>query len=107
LLDPKDLTFTKFLGEGTSASVYVGELKGRGTVAIKVLRERIEEKLWQDFKKELKVMRYTLISRLGLYGNRCSLILSNFSTQLGEGASHRGILRRLHATTILHRARVL
>lgn len=56
LLDPKDLTFTKFLGEGTSASVYVGELKGRGTVAIKVLRERIEEKLWQDFKKELKVM---------------------------------------------------
>jgi predicted unusual protein kinase regulating ubiquinone biosynthesis (AarF/ABC1/UbiB family) len=45
------------LGEGTSASVYVGELKGKGTVAIKVLRERIEEKLWQDFKKELKVMR--------------------------------------------------
>jgi hypothetical protein len=35
----------------------VGEVKGKGTVAIKVLRERIEEKLWQDFKKELKVMR--------------------------------------------------
>jgi len=56
LLEPKDINFTKFLGEGTSASVYVGGLKGRGTVAIKVLREKIEEKLWQDFKKELKVM---------------------------------------------------
>jgi serine/threonine protein kinase len=70
LLDPHDISFDRFLGEGTSASVYVGNLKNReGPVAIKVLRENISGQLWEDFKKELKVMSLVRGPRIvGFYG---------------------------------------
>jgi hypothetical protein len=56
LILPSDLSFVRKLGEGTSATVYLGTYKGN-EVAIKVLRDNIDPKLWEDFKKELKVMR--------------------------------------------------
>eukprot|EP01088_Endostelium_zonatum_P016096 TRINITY_DN4212_c0_g1_i1.p1 TRINITY_DN4212_c0_g1~~TRINITY_DN4212_c0_g1_i1.p1 ORF type:complete len:353 (+),score=66.02 TRINITY_DN4212_c0_g1_i1:108-1166(+) len=70
LLDPKDIKFEKVLGDGTSAVVYKGKLTRHiiskktkkpktthKTVAIKVLKESVAKKLWEDFRKELKVMR--------------------------------------------------
>jgi len=70
LLDPKDIKFEKVLGDGTSAVVYKGKLTRHRiskktktpksktkTVAIKVLKESVAKKLWEDFRKELRVMK--------------------------------------------------
>eukprot|EP01089_Gocevia_fonbrunei_P015370 TRINITY_DN4485_c0_g1_i1.p1 TRINITY_DN4485_c0_g1~~TRINITY_DN4485_c0_g1_i1.p1 ORF type:complete len:353 (+),score=63.44 TRINITY_DN4485_c0_g1_i1:113-1171(+) len=81
-IDPRSLTFQKLLGEGTSAYVYKGVWKRpkfpnetdspkyrkkkakmdaaqeteNVVVAIKVIKDSVTSKLWEDFKKELKIM---------------------------------------------------
>ena len=55
-MNTHDLILERNLGSGTSAEVFIGKLKEE-EVAVKVLRENIDAKMWEDFKKELKVMR--------------------------------------------------
>jgi len=68
LIEPHDLHFISMLGEGTSASVYVGTCNGK-EVAIKTLKSNITSQLYEDCKKELKVFSVVKGPRVvGFYG---------------------------------------
>lgn len=54
-LDAKELKLTEQLGEGTSAKVFSGKYRGQD-VAIKVLKEKSDEKVLMEFKKEFDIM---------------------------------------------------
>ena len=55
-IDATELKFTKRLGEGTSAKVFRGTYRGQD-VAIKVLKDKAEAKVLEEFKKEFEIMR--------------------------------------------------
>lgn len=54
-IDSSELVFTKRLGEGTSAKVFRGTYRNQD-VAIKVLKEKAEAKVLEEFKKEFEIM---------------------------------------------------
>eukprot|EP01094_Clydonella_sp_ATCC50884_P017540 TRINITY_DN306_c7_g1_i1.p1 TRINITY_DN306_c7_g1~~TRINITY_DN306_c7_g1_i1.p1 ORF type:complete len:836 (-),score=304.65 TRINITY_DN306_c7_g1_i1:349-2856(-) len=54
-LDAKELQLTDQLGEGTSAKVFSGKYRGQH-VAIKVLKEKSDDKVLAEFKKEFDIM---------------------------------------------------
>lgn len=54
-IDSSELVFETRLGEGTSAKVYKGKYRGQ-QVAIKVLKEKVEEKQLAEFEKEFLIM---------------------------------------------------
>ena len=56
-VDATELKFTKRLGEGTSAKVFRGTYRGQD-VAIKVLKDKAEAKVLEEFKKEFEIMRF-------------------------------------------------
>ena len=106
MLDAHDLVLEKNLGSGTSSDVYIGKLKGQ-EVAVKVLKENIDAKLWEDFKKELKVMRLVSCSfyLVNIYSINHQLMFD--IVQPRQGSANCWLLRCLHSPTVLHRAGVL
>lgn len=54
-INASELQFTTRLGEGTSAQVFKGTYRGQD-VAIKVLKEKAEAKVLEEFKKEFEIM---------------------------------------------------
>jgi serine/threonine protein kinase len=60
-IEPSELQFMEEVSEGTNATVYKGNFRGQ-QVAIKVLKESLDGKHKEDFKKELEVMRYDIVS---------------------------------------------
>ncbi len=55
-IEPSELEFLEEVSEGTTATVYKGRFRAQ-QVAIKVLKESLDGKHKEDFKKELEVMR--------------------------------------------------
>ena len=54
-LDSTEVEFQDELGEGASAKVFKGAWRGQ-EVAIKVMKDRIEPKMLEDFKLEFNIM---------------------------------------------------
>lgn len=54
-VDSTELSFSRKLGEGTSAVVFCGVYRGQD-VAIKVLKDKAEAKVLSEFKKEFEIM---------------------------------------------------
>lgn len=62
----KELEFTEKIGSGGAARVYKGLLRGKFTVAIKVMKAVTDPEILTEFKKEVAMMRFGLGFWIGM-----------------------------------------